>query len=709
MSSSLSSSCAVAARPSPAGNARASSPWCCLQAKDDAAERAPSLTYQPHARRRCTDAGCLLLYALSWAGFVAIIVAARAQGGDPQRIVHGVDFRGDVCGSGALQGRPYAAFVAMPSALSQLDPLTAQLDCADCYQIRTCVADCAATQYDPYVLDPYVSENLLYTCVPVPGASVGAFSSFSSSSSSSSSFSGNASAGAAAGFSYADPLGSLSATTAQAYADLAAAWPVLLGSVGIALAASYAYLWLASRWAYALIGFGVLVLAGGGACLSYVLLGAGAQAAASVSAQRQVAMQVLGALSALGVFLLLAAVFALRHRLAVAVELVRESVRSVRYMKWVMAFPLAVLALGLGYLALFVAGVLWISSAWTAQTRAPLPAYVAARLAQLQQQGGGSSSPGDAAQQAAWSDLSAHDAYYYYTYNTHLQAAFAYLLLHLLWTCNALAYFVYLVVSAATARHYFLPRDRATRKKKGVPLFPLRDAVWLVLRHHLGTVLLGASLVAFLEFLRLLARYFAKLRCLRGGDNPNCAQALLGRLMLGCAFVSRCCLDAVSKGALIWTGLYGDAFCMSCKCVFTLLFHNPLRLAVLWLVTSYLTWLGRLMVAAATAGFGGLVLYRYYAASLSSLALPCALLLVVGYLVSALVLNTIETCVDTVFVSFLVDEQVHGATGQMLAGERLKKVLYKQAASAQSAYERAAVQLRQQQQQQKRAVAAAQV
>ena len=53
------------------------------------------------------------------------------------------------------------------------------------------------------------------------------------------------------------------------------------------------------------------------------------------------------------------------------------------------------------------------------------------------------------------------------------------------------------------------------------------------------------------------------------------------------------------------------------------------------------------------------------------------MIVVLSYLVVSVFLTVYETTIDTIFLCFLVDEEVNGASQQMLASKNLRKIVGK--------------------------------
>merc|ERR1719334_2468802 len=79
-------------------------------------------------------------------------------------------------------------------------------------------------------------------------------------------------------------------------------------------------------------------------------------------------------------------------------------------------------------------------------------------------------------------------------------------------------------------------------------------------------------------------------------------------------------------------------------------------------VSKYTEWFGRMAVALICTGIAVVVMeYNgYYAANLSSFLFPAVVIFVVSYVVAALFMMVFEVSVETIFLCFLIDEEVHG-------------------------------------------------
>ena len=418
-----------------------------------------SLQYVPSKQRNCTDVLFLLLYIASWAGLIATIVVAAKKGGDPNRIYHGVNYNGSVCGKSAdVSDKPYVAWVAMPQTPSAIDA------CDNCYQIMTCLADCNATASDPLMIDHYDSQRLMFYCIPT----VDNVQNIS--------------------FAYEAEFNTASNLASRAFTDLYTVWPAILIAAFAALVLSFVYALLSKWFAGVLVFTSIGALLAGGFLMSYALLKMAAEADATTVSDRARAMRGVGIGIAVVTVLFLLIVLALRKRIYIAVEVMKEASRAVLDLSWLVLFPLFPFAVGCGYFVLFVFTTLYIASVWTS-TATPLPPYIA-----------------DSGNQLGQSYYELHQ------WDDSLKRAFAYVLLHLLWTIQFLVYFTFAVIAGAVASWYFTPRDAKGFKVRGtgegqLSYFPVLAAVYRTVRFHLGTIALAALIIAVIEFIRILVKY----------------------------------------------------------------------------------------------------------------------------------------------------------------------------------------------------------
>jgi hypothetical protein len=112
-------------------------------------------------------------------------------------------------------------------------------------------------------------------------------------------------------------------------------------------------------------------------------------------------------------------------------------------------------------------------------------------------------------------------SYASFDWDDSFQGAFAAHLFHLFWNINFVIYFCYITTAGAVANWYFSrpadPNDvnHDHGKKRGdgpdeLPTFAVQAAAKRSLRYHLGTIALGAMIIAIIQFIRAVVAYLEK-------------------------------------------------------------------------------------------------------------------------------------------------------------------------------------------------------
>lgn len=522
------------------------------------------------------------------------------------------------------------------------------------YSSKVCVSDCSYTlglEEDTKMALRYKSHKLVYYCIPSPVSNSSVDFSFDFE----------------AGFQNKIDMAS------RAMGDLYSAWPVLLGSAFIALAATFLVLAGVRKCAGVLVLLCICLVLIAGVVCGGLLLRAGLSSDLVLSEQRK-ALQIAGGV-VLGLTLVfLVVVCFLRKSIRIAVEVVEESASVLFDMPVLVFFPVGPFVIAIGYLAFWVFTALCIYSV-TTSTIEPVNEDVQ-RYSLLafpdRPDLNGTASAGLGAfngNPSTMKDFKIVDSWRYYA---------AYHVFHGLWNMQFIFYFAYLVFAGATADWYFSKRDSAGNKVRGtgpaeLSTWPVSEAVGRVLKNHLGTVAITSLIIAIVQFIRGVIKYLEKRT---KGTPPNQCQKALFKCIGCCLKCLECCLDKVNKNALVWTAIYGDGFCTAACSSFALVWRNLHRVAAITVVTTLVLTLAKVAVAALTAGVGLIILQFAFFETVSSTILPTVMIFAIGYSVAALFMIVFASVIDTIFLCFLVDAEVNSA-GNMFASQELQELVGK--------------------------------
>jgi hypothetical protein len=208
-----------------------------------------------------------------------------------------------------------------------------------------------------------------------------------------------------------------------------------------------------------------------------------------------------------------------------------------------------------------------------------------------------------------------------------------------------------LIIAGAIASYYFRDNGQVSR-------FPVASSFKRAIRYHLGSIAFGSLLIAIVQFIRLLCKYFEK--TLKGKDNR------VFKFLLRCMdYLFKCVerfLKFITHNAYIHIALYGDNFCTSARKAFSTLMGNALRVVAINFITSFLLFIGKGAIMAGTGVLGYVLLMRLVPTSESPytyFAMPMLIILVMAYLVASCFLSVFGMAIDTLFLCFCEDQTKH--------------------------------------------------
>jgi hypothetical protein len=178
----------------------------------------------------------------------------------------------------------------------------------------------------------------------------------------------------------------------------------------------------------------------------------------------------------------------------------------------------------------------------------------------------------------------------------------------------------------------------------------------------LGTVALSALIIAIIQFVRAVILYIEKQTQSRP---PNKLQELIFCVIQCCLRCIQCCLDKINRNALIWTAITGDNFGTAACSSFQLLWANIGRTLAISAVSEVLVFITKLSVAAVTAGISLPIIIKIYP-TITSPLMPCVIIFMVSFVVASVFMVVFNSVIDTIFICFLIDEDVNIKAGQPL-------------------------------------------
>ena len=119
----------------------------------------------------------------------------------------------------------------------------------------------------------------------------------------------------------------------------------------------------------------------------------------------------------------------------------------------------------------------------------------------------------------------------------------------------------------------------------------------MVFRYHWGSLAFGALLVAIVQFLQMIVELFKRQAEAQGN---KCMEYVL-KCIQCCLACVECIVKFINTQAYIQIALRGRNFCYAAKDGFELVWSNPIRFAIVGGIGTVIMFLGKLIIASATA------------------------------------------------------------------------------------------------------------
>lgn len=579
--------------------------------------------------RSCTDIPCILVFAAFIVFLVSYVWATAFVEGDPDRLIRGVNHAGKICGK--TEGVKDLPFAFWPDVTN--------------FRFKVCTDDCAATlngvgnhiSFDGQTasLVGYPSEIYMDKyCVPaVTNVSISGF----------------------------DDWGQ---EVQRSMGDVETSLPIIGASIGVAIAMSFFYIWLMKCCVGVLVWSTVGAILVGGLVLGYTVL---ESANDDNLTDNDKDIRTYGSYVIFGItFIFFVMIIFARNRIRIAIQVIKSAGRAIGDMPLMVFFPIWPLLATVGFFFAWVFGSIYIFSAGESTTN-DIPSYM---------------SNGDTFVAEGGAFALSGGTFSVIDYDNTIQNAFAPHFFLLLWVVQIGVYFTFTVIAGAVANWYFTPRGENGKKLRGsgegeLPRTAVCRSCCRTTRYHLGTIIYAALIIAIIQFIRACVRYIER-QLNASGKEPNKLQKLLFRILDCALWCLECCLDKVSKNALIWMSIYGDAFCPSVCGSFKLIWSNLVRIAVITFFSGIVTMLGKIMIPLMTTAICGLALLNLdpYKTELGSPLLPLVIIFIISFAVANMFLTVYDTAIDTVFMCFLIDEKQNKGQG-MLADPGLRSIVEK--------------------------------
>ena len=575
--------------------------------------------------RNCTDIPFLLLFLGVWGAVLAVMGTAINRGGNINKMLHGVDYNGFICGVDAsVATMPNVAWPYLSGAPEAV----------------ICVADCNQTQSDPRIANynTYISAQYLNWCLPSTNYINGSL--------------------------FSNTFASASNSASRSIADLYKCWGVILAGAFIALFLSFVYMKLVEKFAYYLVWASIFLILAGGILICFICFQQYQSAQNSADTTRQQAMMAIGLCCGVLTFLYLCMIIFLRDRITLAIEVTVEAAKVLEDLPLLAFFPLITFVGFAAYIIYWIYVCLLLFSV-TTETVIASPTWTSAIPAPY-------GWPSFAVTNSSATGYKSHD------WDSSMQSSLVLHFFHLLWNVEFFRFLTFLSLSGAIANWYFVPY-KGDSKPRGdaddqLSDSVIRDSFYRAIRYHLGSICLASLILAVINFIRAWILYLEE-KARKADMNETLRCIIFGCIncFLKCV---ECFMRQINKNGMVFVAVYGSPFCPSAFSAFSLAWANIARVAFVSMVGNFLLGIGVVLVCVFTTGICSMILYSpEYLNNINSPVLPIVIVFIISYCIGTMFMEVYETCIDTVFMCFLIDEDQNKNSGNYLAAPSLRKLI----------------------------------
>eukprot|EP00931_Biecheleriopsis_adriatica_P048416 TRINITY_DN2796_c0_g2_i1.p1 TRINITY_DN2796_c0_g2~~TRINITY_DN2796_c0_g2_i1.p1 ORF type:complete len:990 (+),score=201.47 TRINITY_DN2796_c0_g2_i1:73-3042(+) len=180
----------------------------------------------------------------------------------------------------------------------------------------------------------------------------------------------------------------------------------------------------------------------------------------------------------------------------------------------------------------------------------------------------------------------------------------------------------------------------------------IRTSLYNVFRYHLGSLAFGSFIIAVIQFIRYLMKYYEK----QAQAQKNRVLVLILKIAQCCIWCLEKCVKFLNKNAYIQIALKGTNFCTSAKNAFYLILRNIVRIGTVAILGSAIQYVGIAFIMGGTAVVG----YFLFAAMHPGEppVIPVIVYVVVGYVVAKLFTAIFDLAVSTTLQCFICCEEM---------------------------------------------------
>eukprot|EP00440_Ansanella_granifera_P074474 gb/GFBE01080819.1/.p1 GENE.gb/GFBE01080819.1/~~gb/GFBE01080819.1/.p1 ORF type:complete len:941 (+),score=238.72 gb/GFBE01080819.1/:1-2823(+) len=202
------------------------------------------------------------------------------------------------------------------------------------------------------------------------------------------------------------------------------------------------------------------------------------------------------------------------------------------------------------------------------------------------------------------------------------------------------------VIAGAVGIWFFTPNEEKGSRKIIAP------SMYNVFRYHLGSLAFGSFIIALVEFIRYVMKYYEK----QAQAQKNRVMVMILKICQCCMWCLEKCLKFLNKNAYIQIALMGTNFCVSAKKAFFLILRNAVRFGMVAMLGSMIHSIGFFFITVASVALGYVIstgLHPDVSPAINMVVYFC-----VAYEVAGLFMSVFGLAVDSTLQCFLACEEM---------------------------------------------------
>eukprot|EP01064_Diplonema_japonicum_P017169 TRINITY_DN2521_c2_g1_i1.p1 TRINITY_DN2521_c2_g1~~TRINITY_DN2521_c2_g1_i1.p1 ORF type:complete len:627 (+),score=125.72 TRINITY_DN2521_c2_g1_i1:71-1882(+) len=173
---------------------------------------------------------------------------------------------------------------------------------------------------------------------------------------------------------------------------------------------------------------------------------------------------------------------------------------------------------------------------------------------------------------------------------------------------------------------------------------------------HVGTTAFGSAIITICKVIRwVLLRVENRLKNVSSESVKCCF-----KIAQCCLCCLEKCLKVLSEKAYVMTAIEGTNFCSSARRAISLIVTNFASVAIVEIITAFMTFIGKLLIVCATGVFAYFCLEEWdVSPNVESFWVPLIVICILAYLISGVFIHIFSTVVDSIMLCHCVDKEAN--------------------------------------------------